>query len=178
MAAIVAPASTVPTRPPEDKISFWTYLREVASGTAALAQDAPLAVTAEAALLMQEVPVVGLACKTFLAFEQLVDTAQSNKKDFATLRGLCKVVFEGVLDKRSGAPGLLEEGFTKLNEHVGRAEQVAKLCNGRVNQFVLARKICKDIAAVRNDVLAFCTANNLVLASDVYVSILPFCRVT
>lgn len=36
--------------------------------------------------------------------------------------------------------------------------------------FERARKICKDIAAVKNDVLAFCAANNLVLVDDTHVS--------
>lgn len=167
--AMATPSSAVPS-PPEEKASFFSYVREIVLGAATMVQDAPLAVTAEAACLMQEVPVAGLACKTFLAFEQLVDTAKSNKEDLATLRDLCEVVIEGVLEKRSGPPGLLEEGFTKLREHVGRAEDVAKLCNGRARQFFLARKICKDIAAVRNDVLAFCAANNLVLANGIHVS--------
>lgn len=166
---MAAPSSTVPS-PPEDKVSFFSYVREVLSGTATLVQDAPLAVTAEAAGLMQEIPVVGLACKTFLAFEQLVDTARSNKEDLATLRDLCEVVIEGVLDKRSDRSSLLNDRFAKLEEHVNKAKEVAKLCNGRAKQFFLARKICKDIAAVRNDVLAFCAANNLDLANEVHVS--------
>lgn len=165
---MAAPASTVPS-PPKDKISFFSYVREVSSGTVALLQDTPEAVAAEAAWLLQEVPVVGLVCKTFIVFEQLVDTARSNKEDLATLRDLCEVVIKGVLDKRSVHSGLLEEGFMTLEQHVNRAKEVATLCNGRVKQFVLSRRICSDIAAVRNDVLAFCAANNLALASDIHV---------
>lgn len=58
---MAAPSTTVPN-PSEDKVSFFSSTREISSEIATLVQDAPLAVTAEAAGLMQEVPVVGLAC--------------------------------------------------------------------------------------------------------------------
>lgn len=161
------------------KVSFFTYLLEGVSGAAVLLQEAPVAVATEVAVVLQEVPVVGLVCKTFLLLEQLVETAKSNKGDLATLRDLCDVVINGVLEKqRSGRSGLLGEGFTKLQGHVERATEVATLCcGGRVKRLVLARKICTDIAAVRKDVLAFCTANNLVLADDIHVSAsIHFCE--
>lgn len=134
-------------------------------------QEAPQAVALEAAYLVQEVPVVGIVCKTFLAFEQFVETARSNKEDLATLRDLCAVVITGVLDKRPDHSGLFKEGFVALEKHVKKAEEVAQLCNGgRVKRLVLARRICKDIVSVRNNVLAFCTANDVVIANDVHVS--------
>lgn len=167
---MAAPASTVPAaNPANNDVSFFTYIREVLVGTATVVQDAPLAVVTEAAHLMEEVPVVGLVCKIFLAFEKLVDTARSNRDDLAVLRELCEVVIAGVLDKRSDRSGLLT-GFRALETHVKTAAEVARLCNGRARPFLLARKICKDIAGVKNDVLAFCAANNLVLATDLHVS--------
>ena len=130
-------------------------------------------------MVLQEIPaevlpVVGTMCKTFLAIEQLVETARSNKEALVTLRKLCNVVIKGVLNKRSGRSGLPREGFAELKEHVDKAEEVAKLCNGvgvkgALKRFVLARKISNDIAAVRSDVLAFCSVNNLVLADDIHV---------
>lgn len=155
------------------EVSFFAYLREVVSGTAAsLLQEVPLGVASEAACLLQEVPAVELACKTFLLLEQLVETAKVNKSDLITLRDLCDVVINAALETRSsGRSGLLEDVLTELQQPVGKAQQVAKLCNaGRVKRLVLARKICNDIAAVRKDVLSFCAARDYVLADDVQVS--------
>eukprot|EP00903_Cladosiphon_okamuranus_P014963 g13850.t1 len=53
-------------------------------------------VLATAATLFQEVPVAGEVCATFLAFEELVETAISNKEDLAVLRELCDVVIKSV----------------------------------------------------------------------------------
>lgn len=140
-----------------------------------LLQDAPVAISSEAAGLLADVPIVGIVCKTFLSFEQLVQTARSNKDDLKVLLELCDVVITGVLDNRSERPAALFKGFVALEKHVKKAGRVAKRCNGvsikdKMRQFVLARSICRDIVAVRNDVLAFCTANNLVLANDIHVS--------
>lgn len=173
---MAAPSSTVPAASPTNSdVSFFTYVREVVVGTATVMQDAPLAVMTEAAHLVEEVPFVGIVCKTFLAFEQLVDTARSNKDDLGVLLELVEVVVEGVLDRRSDRSGLFA-GFRALETHVKKAEEVAKLCNGnrvrdKVKQAVLARKICKDIAAVKDSVESFCAANNLVLGNDLHVSI-------
>lgn len=46
------------------------------------------------------------------------------------------------------------------------AKHVAKLCNGPVKQFVLSRKISKDIDAVRSNLLAFSVANNIDIGRD------------
>lgn len=102
---------------------------------------------------MQEVPLVGIVCKTFLSFEKLVDTARSNKEDLAVLRDLCDVVIEVVLERRSDRSGLLKR-FKALEMHMKRAEVAAKLCSGRVS-FMFAKKISRDIAAVRKDLLDF-----------------------
>ena len=176
-----APSSTVPppaatgSGPTDSDVSFFTYVREVVSETAILLQEAPVAVAAEAANLVQEVPIVGIVCKTFLSLEQLVETAKSNKDDLAALLELCGVVIKDVLDKRSERSGL-HIGFEALEKHVKKAEKVALLCNGesmgdKMKQWILARKICKDIAGARSDVLAFCTANNLVLANETHVRV-------
>ena len=170
------PASSttaVPGSTADADVSFFTYVREVVSGAATLLQEAPLAVATEAAGLVQEVPIVGIVCKTFLSLEQLVETAKSNKDDLADLRDLCDVVINDVLDKRPDRSSL-REGFAKLKDHVDRAENVAKLCRGAsigdtVKKSFLARKISKDIASIRNDVLAFCTVNTLVLSNDIHV---------
>lgn len=126
-----------------------------------------------AATLLQEVPIVGSVCKTSLSFEQLVETAKNNKAELGILCELCDVVIKGVLDKRSDRSGLFK-GFVTLEKHVGKAERVARLCNGvgiqAIKRFVLARKICRDIASVRKNVLDFSTANNLVLTNDLHVS--------
>ena len=178
---MAAPSSTVPaatamgSSPTTADTGALAYLREVLSAGATLLQDAPLAVASEAAGLMQEVPMVGIVCKTFLALEHLVDTARSNKDDLATLRDLCGAGIKGVVDKRESRPGVLEEGFAKLGGHLLKAEELAKLCSGdrrrdKMKRAVMARKISRDIAAVRSDILAFCTANTLVLADDTHVS--------
>lgn len=152
-AAAAGPGST------SDDVGMLQYVQEVAAGTTAVPAEA--------------LPVVGTLRKTLLAFEQLVKTARSNKDDLTELRGLCDVVVKGVLDKRPRRSGLPKEGFEKLKEHLGRAESVAKLCNGvgiegSVKRVVLARKISNEIAAIRSDVLAFCSMNNL--ADDTVVS--------
>lgn len=166
-----APSNLIIPGSTNNEVSFFAYLREAVSGAATLLQEAPQAVALEAAYLVQEVPVVGIVCKTFLALEQFVETARRNKDDLATLRDLCGVVVAGVLDKRSDHAGLFEEGLVALEKHVKKAEEVAQLCNGgRVKQLVLARRICKDIISVRNDVLAFCTANDVVITNAVHVS--------
>lgn len=156
------------------EVSFFSYLRDFVSGTAFLLQDMPVTVATEAAGLIKDVPIVGMVCKTFLSFEQLVQTARSNKEDLAVLLELCDVVITGVLDNREERPALFK-GFVALEKHVKKAGKVAKRCNGvglkdKMRQFVLARSICRDIVSVRNDVLAFCTANNLVLANEIHVS--------
>lgn len=165
---MAAPSSTVPVAaaatgasPTDDDVGFLKYVQEIMSGTATFMQEMPAG--------------VGPLCKTFLAFEQLVETAKSNKEALSTLRDLCDVVIKGVLDKRSARSGLTKEGFAKLKEHVDKADEVAKLCNGvgtkkSWKRFLLTRKISKDIAAVRIDVLAFCSANTLVLGDDTNVS--------
>lgn len=163
-------SDTGPGRTYEEN-SFFSYVRESVSGTATLLENAPLAVATEVAHVMQEVPVVGIVCRTYLLLEQLVDTARSNKEELATLRDLCEAVIKGVLDKRSNS-GLLQEGFTKLREHVQKAKEVAQLCNKQkrgVAKYVLARKTCNEIATVRSNVLAFCTTSNLVLTDDIHV---------
>eukprot|EP00752_Nemacystus_decipiens_P012587 g11147.t1 len=170
---MAAPSSTVADAavatglsPTKNSEGFLIHIQQFAARTAVVLQKMP----AEA------LPVVGSLCETFLAFEQLVDTARSNKGALSVLRELFEVVIKGVLDKRSGRSGLPKEGFEKLKEHVGRAEQVAKLCNGvgikgSVKCFVLARKISDGIAAVRSHVLAFCSANNLALADDTHAQV-------
>lgn len=163
---MAAPSSTVP---PKKEASFFTYVREVISETTATLKEMPLAVALEAAGLVKDVPIVSIVCKTFLSFEQLVETARSNKEDLATLLELCGVVIEGLLDKRSDRTGLFK-GFTALENHVNKAKEVANLCNGRVRRLILPGKICREIIAVRNDILAFCTAINLVFAHDTHVS--------
>lgn len=104
-----------------------------------------------------------------------METAKSNKEALSTLLKLCDVVIKGVLVPRTTRPGLPKDGFLQLKEHVDRAEDVAKLCNGvgikgSAKRFILARKISGDVAAIRSDVLAFCAVNGLVLADGTHVS--------
>lgn len=137
--------------------------------------DVPGAVVRDAVGLMDKAPIVSIVCEAFLLLEQLAETAKSNKDDLATLRDVCDVVINGVLENwcsglRSGHSGL-EKDFTRLQKHVDKAIEVAERCNGvgikeSVKRFVSARKTRNDIAAVRKDFLAFCSANNLVLAGD------------
>lgn len=169
---MAAPASTVPVTaagkglgPTSNDVGILVYVQEVVSGAASLLQEMPAEV----------LPVVGTLCKTFLALEQLVETAKSNKGALSVLRKLCNVVIKGVLVSRTNRPFLPNEGFAELKKHVDKVEKVAKLCNrvgirGSVERFVLARKISSDIASIRNDVLAFCSVNTLVLADDSHVS--------
>ena len=178
-ASTVVPAATPGPSPTNAGVGALVYLREVLSGGATVSQDIPVAIASEAAGLMQEVPILGIVCKAFLAFEQLVETARSNQSDLATLRDLCNGVIKGVLKQRKNRPGFLAPGFTKLEQHVRQAEQVAKLCTGdrrrdKVKRAVLASKISKDIEAVRSDILAFCVVNDLALADDIHVSLPPY----
>lgn len=170
---MAAPSSTVPdgaaaTEPSptsDGDVGISTYVQEFLSGTAMLLQEIPPEV----------VPVVGTLCKAFLAVEQLVETAKSNKEALSTLRQLCDVVIKGFLGPRTGHAGLPKEGFEELQKHVEEVEKVAKRCNkagitGCLKRFVLARKISNDIAAIRSDVLAFCSVSNLVLTDGTHVS--------
>lgn len=173
---MAAPSRTVPPAAPgpgptdtDGDVSFFACVREVVSGTGTLLQEAPVALAAEAAGLVQEVPIVGIVCKTFLSLEQLVETAKSNKDDLAVLLELCDVMIKGLLDKREDRLGLFK-GFVALEKCVSSAKQIAKLCNGRPSKlFILTRKICKDIASVRSDLLAFAAANLAVLAVETHV---------
>eukprot|EP00752_Nemacystus_decipiens_P005701 g5159.t1 len=144
--------------PSSGRVSFWKYAQEMAAGTATFLQEVPAEV----------VPVVGHMGKAFLAFEQLVETAKSNQQDLVVLRNLCDVVVRGVLTPRANRAGLPKDGFLKLRECVDRAEGVAALCNGvgRWKRTVLSRKIMKDIAGIRQDLLDFCAMHQLVLADD------------
>ncbi|CAN0482091.1 unnamed protein product, partial [Ectocarpus sp. 12 AP-2014] len=170
---MAAPSNTVPVPPPtNNEVSFFAYLREVLSGAATLSEEVPVAVASEAAHLVEEFPVVGIVCKTFLAFEKLAETARSNQDDLATLRELCCVVVTEVLDKRSDRLGL-SKGFVALEKHVNKAEEVAQLCNngGRLKRQVLARRICEDIVSVMNDVVEFCAANNVAITNDTHAKV-------
>lgn len=160
---MAAPVNTVPAARPDatdPEVGVLTYVQEVAVGAAALLQAAP---------------VVGDVCATLLAFGQLVDTAKSNKEELAVLRELCDVVIKGFLTRSSGLQEEAAQGFQSLKQHVDKAKTVAKLCNGvgirkGVKKFILAGKICKDIAAVRKNVHDFSAANNLVLTHALHVS--------
>lgn len=164
---MAAPSNAVPAvgkgpSATDAEVGVLTYVHEVSAG---------------AATLLQEVPIVGSVCRTFLSLEQLVETANSNKEELAVLCKLCDVVIKGVLTRRWGSLGKpVEKGLEKLKTHVDKAEAVAPLCNevgiGKkgVKQFMLHRKIRKEIAAVRKNVLDFSTTNNLVLTKDLHVS--------
>lgn len=128
-------------------------------------------ILATAAALFQEVPVAGELCATFLAFEELVETARSNREDLAVLLELCDVVIKSVLRKGcSEYSAGLEEALGRLKMHMGAAKEVAQLCNGRVKQILLGRKISRDIAAVRKNVLDFSVTINVALTHDLHVS--------
>ncbi|CAM9716099.1 unnamed protein product [Ectocarpus sp. 6 AP-2014] len=170
---MAAPSNTVPVpSQTNSEVSFFAYLREVLSGAATSSEEVPVAVASEAAHLVEEFPVVGIVCKTLLAFEQLAETARSNKVDLATLRELCCVVVTEVLDKRSDRSGL-SKGFEALEKHVNKAEEVALLCNngGRLKRQVLARRICEDIVSVMNDVVEFCAANNVAISNETHAKV-------
>lgn len=155
---MAAPSSTVPC-PTNAGVDVLTYVEEVVVG---------------AAMLLQQAPVVGDVCATFLSFQQLVETAKSNTEDLEVLRDLCDVVIKGVLDKRSDRSGLLK-GFAALEKHVKKAEEVSKLCNGAgirdtIRRCLLARKISGDINGVRRNIVDVSTVNNLAVANDLNVS--------
>lgn len=136
-----------------------TYAKEVVSGAAAL---------------LQEFPAVGELCKTFLSFEQLVETAKSNRDELVILRELCDVVIKGVLERCSERSDPYE-GLAALGVHVEKAKAVAKQCSsgGGVKQFVMSRKTSKDIAAVKKKILDLSIMVNLVISNDLHVSV--FC---
>lgn len=122
-----APSAATASRSANANVGVLAYVQEVVAG---------------AATLLQHMPVVGDVCAAILSLKQLGETAKSNNGDLATFRDLCGVVIKGFLEQRSERSGLLEEGFTNLREHVERAKDVAKLCNGgRVKRRVLAHKI-------------------------------------
>lgn len=120
-------------------------------------------------------PVVGPLCKTFLAVEELVETAKSNKEALRVVHELCDLVIKGFLAPRKNHRWLPKEGFEALTEYVGRAKAVAVLCNKTgfkafFRRFLLAHQICDDIASIRSDVLAFVMVNTLLLADGSHVS--------
>ncbi|CAM9487492.1 unnamed protein product, partial [Ectocarpus sp. 12 AP-2014] len=122
--------------------------------------------------LLQALPVVGEVCETFLAFEQLVETAKSNKEELTVLKELCDVVIQAIFKRcaeRSG--GVLDESFRKLGKYVEGAKEVAQQCRGRVKQFVLNRKISRDIAAVGKNVLDFSVVINIVISHDLHAKL-------
>ncbi|CAM9443742.1 unnamed protein product, partial [Ectocarpus fasciculatus] len=141
----------------DSRVSIFEYIRELAAGTATL---------------LQEVPAVGIACKTYLAFEDLVQTATCNKHELSVLSELCALVLKRYVERCAAEQredrGLHEE----LVNHIKSAEDVAGLCNGkglkRLKQLALCRRICNDITSVRKNVLDFCTVNNLILSSEIH----------
>eukprot|EP00752_Nemacystus_decipiens_P017158 g15372.t1 len=171
---MAAPSSTVPgsaasnsgPNPTTTYADALKYAKEVVAEAATLLQEMPAEV----------VPIVGNVCKTFLAFKQLVEKAESNEGALSTLLQMCDVVVKDVLDARTDRPGFPKSGFTQLGEHVRKAEEVAKLCNGvrkrdRAKRFVLARKISKDIADIREDILAYCALYNIAVAVDTHATV-------
>lgn len=133
-----------------------TYAQEVVSG---------------AASLLQEFPAVGELCKTFLSFEQLVETAKSNKEELVVLHELCDVVIKGVLERCSDRSDPYE-GLAALVVHVEKAKAVAKQCSkgGVVKQVVMSRKTSRDIAAVKKKILDLSIMINMVIGNDLHVS--------
>eukprot|EP00752_Nemacystus_decipiens_P009008 g8041.t1 len=123
---------------------------------------------ASAATLFREVPLAGQICATFLAFEELVDTAKSNKEDLAVLRELCDVVIKSFLmrERRAEYSAGIEEARQHLMKHMDAAREVAQLCNGRVKQRLLGRKISRDIASVKQGLLDFSTTINVALTHE------------
>eukprot|EP00752_Nemacystus_decipiens_P008242 g7369.t2 len=120
-----------------------------------------------AAMLFQEMPVTLELCVTYLVFEELVETSKSNKEYLAVLRELYDVVIKGFLRERCLVYSAgNEEALLRLKQLVEKARMVAQLCNGRVKQIVLARKISRDIAAARKNVLDFAVSMNVSLAND------------
>ncbi|CAN0014526.1 unnamed protein product, partial [Ectocarpus sp. 6 AP-2014] len=149
-----------PMAAPEDSgVSVLTYIREFAAG---------------AATLLQEIPAVGIACKTYLAFEDLVQTATSNKLELAVLGELIDLILQRYVKRWAEREhqGRLREEVIALEKHLKSAEGVAGLCNGRglkrLKQLALCRRICNEIESVRKKVLHFCTINNLVLTSELH----------
>lgn len=163
-----APLSTVgSTAASSTEPGALKYVQEFLVGAATVLQEVPLPT--------ELVPFVGPVCRAFLSFEKFVETAKSNKGELDTLLQLCRVVIEGVLDRRSNRPTLPDEGFKKLRECVEDAEKLASFCSGtgkreRGKRFILARKISDDIAGIRSKLEAFCSVNILVLADDTHVS--------
>lgn len=153
---MAAPSNTVAPAAAAE-VGFGTYAQEIGS---------------QAAVLFQEVPAVSILFKTFLAFEQVVETAKSNKDELNILRQLCSVVINGVLERCSERSAALEEGCRKLGEYVKGAKDVAELCKGGVmKKLVLSRRISRDIATVKQNVLDFSVAINVVIGSDLHVSV-------
>lgn len=78
---------------------------------------------------------------------------------------------KGVLEGYSERSGVLQEIFRKLDKHVERAKEIAQLCNGSLEQFVLSRKISRDIATVKKNVLDLSITNRIVMSQDLHVSV-------
>ncbi|CAN0454055.1 unnamed protein product, partial [Ectocarpus sp. 8 AP-2014] len=148
-----------PMAAPEDfGVSVLTYIREFTAG---------------AATLLQEIPAVGIACKTYLAFEDLVQTATSNKLELCVLGELIELVLQRYVKRCAEREhrGVREE-LVALENHIKSAEGVAGLCNGkglkRLKHLTLCRRICNEIESVRKNVVHFCTINNLILSSELH----------
>ena len=126
--------------------------------------------------LLQKFPIVGVVCKIFLSFTQVVETATCNKDDLTELQEVIDLVIKGVLqqrwDQKTGANDL-DDGFEKLRMEIERGSEIAKKCRGNaVKQFLFSRRTSKDIAAVRKNVLGLCTSNTLLLSAAMHVSVL------
>ncbi|CAM9532245.1 unnamed protein product [Scytosiphon promiscuus] len=144
-------------------IGVLVYAQELFSGTATLLED---------------VPAVGVVCKALLGFEALVERAKRNKDELVVLRELCEVVFKGlILGRRldsSGRTGV-HDGLDALASQVERAKAVANLCRpegmNKISQLVLSRKVYKEIAAVRKDLLDFSAAVNVVITNELHAKL-------
>lgn len=172
--AVPAAAAPGPSQTASDaRVSV--YVQEALWGGAAVMQDAPFAISSEAAGVLSEVPVLGIVCKAYLTIEELVSTAKSNKEDLAYLRDLFDGEIKKLLKKRKSRRGFLDQEFSKLQTLVLKAEGVAALCNGdrcrdKMKRAILARKISKDIGAIKSDIQLFCSTIGFVLNDATYVS--------
>lgn len=113
-------------------------------------------------------------CATFLAFEELVETARSNKEDLVVLREMCDVVIQSFLRGRDSeriSPEI-KQAFQSLEKHMEGARDIAQECNGngRLNQMILGKKISRAIADVRQTVVDFSAVIAVALLNDLHVS--------
>ena len=125
----------------------------------------------EAITLLQELPLVGVVCKTLLTLKDLIDAVKSNHEELENLLKLLDYVIRGTLRQRHRQKTSLEEGFKKLEELVEETKGIAQRCQkSGIRHWLSARRLSGDIEAIKAAVHSYMQGMNLVLNVSIHVS--------